>query len=150
MQVAITEGCEAYADQEILEQLASLTADAYRHVLDRAPALHDGKGNCWVVAACAHGVAQALELRSALFGGQVFGEDDLPKFPKDGHYWAVVNDDVVVESPNPDLIMVWPRHLIHRRLVPLDRSPRKMADMRGARKLQKLSDSVCRKVRRKL
>ena len=112
MQIAITEGCEAYADREIFEQLANLTATAYEHVLERDPKLHDGKGNCWVVAACAHSVAQGLGLRSALFGGQVFGEDGKPKFPKDGHYWTVINDDVVVESPNPDLIMVWPRNLI--------------------------------------
>ncbi len=150
MQVAITEGCEAYADKETLEQLASLTADAYQHVLNRDPKLNDGVGNCWVVAACAHGVAQALGLRSALFGGQVFGDDGKPKFPRDGHYWVVINEDVVVESPNPDLIMVWPRNLIQRQLVPFNKTAGKMADMRGARKLQRISDAVRGRVQRQL
>src|SRR5262245_2337620 len=95
VKVHITEGNEAYTE------LAELTAHAYHRHLDTNPDyLLDGKGNCWVVAASAHGVAQALGFRSSLWGGRVrnikTGEFE---FGGDTHYWVEVDRDVIIESP---------------------------------------------------
>ncbi len=142
LQVCITEGCEAYVPSETLEVLAGLTTKAYQHILDGDPGLHDGVGNCWIVAACAHGVAQALGLCSKIYGGQVFNEADEAIITSGGHYWCVVNKDIVVEAPNDHTVMIWPRDLLQRRLVPLKTSKPKTANMREARVLTALANTV--------
>ena len=142
LQARITEECLAYAPSETLEVLAGLTTKAYQHILDGDPGLHDGVGNCWIVAACAHGVAQALGLCSKLYGGQAFNEAGEAIFTSGGHYWCVVNKDIVVEAPNEHTVMIWPRDLLLRRLVPLKTSKPGMANMRKARGLIAIVNKV--------
>ena len=105
VQVHLTKGNETYT------QLAELTAHAYRCHLDFDPDyLLDGKGNCWVVAACAHGVAQALGFKASLWGGRVrsiqTGEFE---FGGDLHYWVELGRDVIIQSPNHTTILVTTR-----------------------------------------
>ena len=67
--LVIIEGSETYS------RLGTLTVEAYEHVLQTRPALNDGLGNCWVVAAAAHGAAQFLGIKSRLCGGRVRDPD---------------------------------------------------------------------------
>ena len=90
LQTQIVEECKAYVPSETLEALAVLTTKAYQHILDGHPRLHDGVGNCWIVAACAHGVAQALGLCSKLYGGQAFNEAGEAIFTTGGHSSAPI------------------------------------------------------------
>ena len=63
--LVIVEGSQTYL------RLGTLTVEAYEHVLQTRPELSDGRGNCWVVAAAAHGAAQFLGIKSRLCGGRV-------------------------------------------------------------------------------
>lgn len=104
VEVHVTPGNEAST------QLAKLTAHAYQCHLDFDPGLLDGKGNCWVAAACAHGVAQALGLKSSLREGHVRNlETGEIEFGGTPHYWVEVDGDVIVESPNHETILVTKR-----------------------------------------
>jgi hypothetical protein len=105
VQVQITEGNEAYT------QLAELTAHAYERHLDTNPDyLLDGKGNCWVVAASAYGVAQALGFKSSVWGGSVRNiETGKFEFGGADHFWVEVDRDVIIESPNHKTILVTKR-----------------------------------------
>ena len=100
--ITIVEGNEAYSF------LADRTAHYYGEMLADHPELDsDGMGNCWVVAAVAHGVAQALGHKAQLCGGRVYNADTGDAlFGGDNHYWVVVDGGTIIESPNPSTIMV--------------------------------------------
>ena len=104
-----------------------------------------------MVAAAAHGVAQALGLKSTVYGGQVFNEDNEPQYDT-GHYWTVINGAVVVESPQSDHIIFLPigGQGNKRRLVPLKTAKRGHASMKKARGLKPMSEAVRHGVERSL
>jgi hypothetical protein len=139
-EVTIIEGNEDY------EELARLTAWAYRMLLNFDPELHDGLGNCLCVAALAHGVARALDLKPKLYGGQVF-DGSRPCYSVGGHYWVEVARGVIVDSPRPNLLMIGTAAQRAHRYVPLGNARGSNASMRKARKLRGLSDSTCKRMR---
>jgi hypothetical protein len=138
LRTVIIEGNEGY------RELARLTAWGYRFLLESDRTLRDGQGNCWLVAAIAHGVARALNLRPGLYGGQVFNtERNEPQYRSGGHYWTVV-DGVIVDSPGADLLMIGTAaQRLGVRYVPLANARGGNASMRRARGLRTLSDSTC-------
>lgn len=132
--VRIVDGCERHLTQGQLDRLARITAAGYESLLDgNVRFRYDGLGNCWLVAAVAHGAAMATGLPSKMYGGQVFGEAGEAMFPN-GHYWTIVNEGVVVESPDAPTILIWPRSnkalADKRRMVPLASARRGNASMR--------------------
>jgi hypothetical protein len=139
LKVAIIEGNSGF------DELARLTAWGYGKLLDFDPELHDGQGDCWVVAAIAHGVARALDLKPKLYGGQAF-DADRPWYPVGGHYWVEVAG-VIVDSPSADLMMIGTAAQRGLRYVPLRTAKRGNASMRRARGLLDLSDSTCARMR---
>ncbi len=148
--INLVEGCEKHVRPETLEKLGDLSASAYAFLKARDPDLSDGAGNCWIVAAIVHGVAQAMGLKSRLYGGQTFQEDGTPRFASGGHYWTILEDALVADSPNADTIIVWPKACYPDRLVPLRTARPGNASMRGAKGLRPIVEAARKQASRHL
>ena len=105
-------------------------------------------GNCWIVAALAHGAARSLGLKPQLIGGQVFA-DQRPLFPG-GHFWTAI-DNQVIDSPRADMLVVGPIDTPPRdsaRYVPMLKARPGWASMRAAaaRDLRNMADATYRRM----
>jgi hypothetical protein len=133
--VGVVEGCEAY------RELAEATGIAYERALSTDQELGDGQGNCWVVAACAKGAANALGIKATVCVGKV-RDAVTGEFKYNGadHYWLSVGA-IIVDSPSPDMV------LVHRHGQPADvRYIRHIRKVRGLDPIVAVAEKLARRL----